>query len=165
MQKGFDVVNIHGSASAIIAVPTIGENGNWYIGNNDTGVSAQGGGEYRKVLWEGEENTPGNIITLSDGLSNYQYIDIYTYLIGSGEFAISTYDASARYYTCKLTNIINDAASISITFDEIQLDKITDKTLKVSETCIYKWKWTGKYSDNAIKGPTTACFRKIVGRK
>lgn len=42
MQKGFDVVNIHGTASAVIAVPVIGENGNWFIGNVDTGVSAQG---------------------------------------------------------------------------------------------------------------------------
>lgn len=42
MQKGFDVVNLHGTASAVIAVPTIGENGNWFIGNNDMGVSAQG---------------------------------------------------------------------------------------------------------------------------
>lgn len=42
MKKGFDVVNIHGTASALIAVPVIGENGNWYIGNDDTGVSAQG---------------------------------------------------------------------------------------------------------------------------
>lgn len=42
MQKSFDAVNIHGTASAVIAVPIIGENGNWYIGNDDTGVSAQG---------------------------------------------------------------------------------------------------------------------------
>lgn len=42
MQKGFEVVNIHGTASAVIAVPTIGENGNWFIGNEDTGVAAQG---------------------------------------------------------------------------------------------------------------------------
>lgn len=42
MQKGFDVVNLHGTASGVIAVPVIGENGNWYIGNDDTGVAARG---------------------------------------------------------------------------------------------------------------------------
>lgn len=43
MQNGFDIVNIHGTASAMIAVPIVGENGNWFIGNKDTGVAAQGG--------------------------------------------------------------------------------------------------------------------------
>lgn len=42
MQKGFELVNLHGTASGVIAVPVIGENGNWWIGNEDTGVSAQG---------------------------------------------------------------------------------------------------------------------------
>lgn len=42
MQKGFDVVNLHGTASGVIAVPVIGENGNWYIGNDDTGAPARG---------------------------------------------------------------------------------------------------------------------------
>lgn len=42
MQKGFDVVNLHGTASGVIAVPVIGENGNWWIGNEDTGIAAQG---------------------------------------------------------------------------------------------------------------------------
>lgn len=42
MQKGFDIVNLHGTASGVIAVPVIGENGNWWIGNDDTGIPAQG---------------------------------------------------------------------------------------------------------------------------
>ena len=42
MQKGFEVVNLHGTASGVIAVPVIGENGNWWIGNEDTGIAAQG---------------------------------------------------------------------------------------------------------------------------
>lgn len=42
MQKGFEVVNLHGTVSGVIAVPVIGENGNWWIGNEDTGVAAQG---------------------------------------------------------------------------------------------------------------------------
>lgn len=42
MQKGFEVVNLHGAASGVIAVPVIGENGNWWIGNEDTGIAAQG---------------------------------------------------------------------------------------------------------------------------
>lgn len=42
MQKGFSVVNLHGIASGVIAVPVIGDNGNWWIGNDDTGVKARG---------------------------------------------------------------------------------------------------------------------------
>ena len=42
MQKGFKDVNLHGCVSGSLAVPIIGENGNWYIGNDDTGVKAQG---------------------------------------------------------------------------------------------------------------------------
>lgn len=42
MQRGFSTVNLHGTASGVIAVPVIGDNGNWWIGNDDTGVKAQG---------------------------------------------------------------------------------------------------------------------------
>lgn len=42
MQKGFSVVNLHGTASGVIAVPVIGDNGHWWVGNDDTGVKAQG---------------------------------------------------------------------------------------------------------------------------
>lgn len=42
MQKGFDVVNFHGNCSGVIAVPVIGENGDWFIGNTDTDVQACG---------------------------------------------------------------------------------------------------------------------------
>lgn len=42
MQKGFQEVRIHSCGEGIIASPVIGENGNWYIGNDDTGVKARG---------------------------------------------------------------------------------------------------------------------------
>ena len=42
MEEGFEVVNLHGCASGVIPTATIGKNGNWYIGNKDTGVSAKG---------------------------------------------------------------------------------------------------------------------------
>ncbi len=42
MERGFEVVNLHGCASGVIATPVIGENGNWFIGNTDTGVYAKG---------------------------------------------------------------------------------------------------------------------------
>ena len=42
MQKGFKEVNLHGCVSGVIATPEIGENGNWFIGNDDTGVCAKG---------------------------------------------------------------------------------------------------------------------------
>jgi len=42
MSKGFYTVNLDGSASGRIPAPVIGENGNWWIGNDDTGISANG---------------------------------------------------------------------------------------------------------------------------
>lgn len=42
MQNGFQTVNLQGCASGVIATPAIGENGNWWIGNTDTGISANG---------------------------------------------------------------------------------------------------------------------------
>lgn len=42
MQKGFQTVRIHSCGDGVIAAPVIGENGNWYIGNDDTGVRAEG---------------------------------------------------------------------------------------------------------------------------
>lgn len=42
MQNGFQTVNLQGCASGVIATPAIGENGNWWIGNTDTGISASG---------------------------------------------------------------------------------------------------------------------------
>lgn len=44
MQKGFKQVNLEGCVSGTLAVPVIGENGNWFIGNDDTGVYARGNG-------------------------------------------------------------------------------------------------------------------------
>lgn len=42
MSKGFHTVDLHTCASASIPTPAIGQNGNWYVGNDDTGVSANG---------------------------------------------------------------------------------------------------------------------------
>ncbi len=42
MSKGYYSVNMHGYANGVIPVPVIGENGNWFIGNEDTEVNASG---------------------------------------------------------------------------------------------------------------------------
>lgn len=42
MAKGFHSINLHGCANGVIPTPVIGENGNWYVGNDDTGVNARG---------------------------------------------------------------------------------------------------------------------------
>lgn len=42
MENGFDVINLHGSVSGAVPIPVIGENGNWYVGNKDTGTAAEG---------------------------------------------------------------------------------------------------------------------------
>ncbi len=40
MEEGFEVVNL--SASGVIPTPNIRTNGNWFVGNKDTGVAAKG---------------------------------------------------------------------------------------------------------------------------
>ena len=64
--------------------PYIGENGNWWIGDTDTGVSAGGSGSgdsgsspAETVLFEGE-GMPSTTITFSDNISNYDAIEIDT---------------------------------------------------------------------------------------
>ncbi|MDR2889880.1 MAG: collagen-like protein [Lachnospiraceae bacterium] len=42
MAKGYYPVHMHGCASGVIPGPVIGENGNWFIGNEDTEVKAAG---------------------------------------------------------------------------------------------------------------------------
>lgn len=42
MSKGYHSVNLHGCANGVIPTPVIGENGNWFVGNDDTGVNAKG---------------------------------------------------------------------------------------------------------------------------
>ncbi|MDR2889899.1 MAG: collagen-like protein [Lachnospiraceae bacterium] len=42
MSKGFHSINMHSDANASIPVPVIGENGNWFVGNDDTEVKAAG---------------------------------------------------------------------------------------------------------------------------
>lgn len=59
MKKGFDAVNLHGCLSGIIATPAIGENGNWFLGNDDTGVSAKG--EAGAAGPQGEKGDQGEI--------------------------------------------------------------------------------------------------------
>ncbi len=66
MRKGFQAVNLHGCSSGVIATPVIGEDGNWYIGNDDTGVCARGeqgekgeSGEMGPQGMEGERGETG----------------------------------------------------------------------------------------------------------
>ncbi len=40
MEQGFEVVNLN--ASGVIPTPNIRINGNWYVGNKDTGIAARG---------------------------------------------------------------------------------------------------------------------------
>lgn len=59
--------------------PHIGDNGNWWIGDEDTGTKAEGsgsgGGSIKKVLFHGEGVT-NTTVTLSDNISNYDFISI-----------------------------------------------------------------------------------------
>ncbi len=59
MEEGFEVVNLHGCASGVIPTATIGKNGNWYIGNKDTGVLAKG--ETGEQGPQGEKGVQGEI--------------------------------------------------------------------------------------------------------
>ena len=76
--------------------PHIGDNGNWWIGDTDTGVkasgSSEGGGSSPKetVLFEGE-GTPSTTITLSDNASNYDVVRIEGYSTNADNEIMSYY--------------------------------------------------------------------------
>lgn len=62
MEAGFEVVNLHGCASGVIPTPTIGTNGNWFVGNKDTGVAAKGAdGSVGEQGPQGEKGDQGEI--------------------------------------------------------------------------------------------------------
>ncbi|TCL60407.1 collagen triple helix repeat protein [Kineothrix alysoides] len=65
MQKGFQKVYIHSCGDGVIATPVIGENGNWYVGNDDTGVKAEGfdgkDGEVGPVGPQGPKGEQGDV--------------------------------------------------------------------------------------------------------
>ncbi len=65
MQKGFQKVYVHSCGDGVIATPVIGENGNWYVGNDDTGVKAEGfdgkDGEMGPVGPQGPKGEQGDV--------------------------------------------------------------------------------------------------------
>ena len=65
MQKGFQKVYVHSCGDGIIATPVIGENGTWYVGNDDTGVKAEGfdgkDGEIGPVGPQGPKGEQGDV--------------------------------------------------------------------------------------------------------
>lgn len=50
MSKGFKEINMHGCISGKLEIPNIGENGNWFIGNEDTGVSIHRGRKVTRAI-------------------------------------------------------------------------------------------------------------------
>ncbi|MDR2888422.1 MAG: hypothetical protein LBV33_01095, partial [Lachnospiraceae bacterium] len=67
--NGSDAYNVfnqyfvdHGDSETECTLPTIGENGNWFIGDDDSGVSAQGAqGEAGAVGPQGPKGDVGDI--------------------------------------------------------------------------------------------------------
>lgn len=69
MSKGFKEINMHGCISGKLEIPNIGENGNWFIGNEDTGVSIQGPKGNKGDI--GPQGPIGNIPTLAANLQTF----------------------------------------------------------------------------------------------
>ena len=131
MQKGFKDVNLQGCVSGRFAVPVIGENGNLFIGNDDTGVSAtgkgggsNGGGDgvhysteeqaigtwidgstlYRKVIEFGTLPNK-NLKTVEHGVTNLDFITKFTMIAKNtnGDFVDSTANLSVWATTSNLS--------------------------------------------------------------
>lgn len=62
--------------------PHIGENGNWWIGEEDTGVSAGGSGASatQTVLFDGDFTTASGTLTLGDNIQNYDIILVNSFM-------------------------------------------------------------------------------------
>ena len=72
-----------GPAGADGITPHIGANGNWWIGDIDTGVAASVAGSKITTLWEGTLATSGNSVTLSDSIANYDFVLVEAQIIVS----------------------------------------------------------------------------------
>ena len=62
--KGFIMVALEADKYAVIPVSHIGENGNWWVGNEDTGVKAEGtdGAGIKETIVEDLKDDDGNVI-------------------------------------------------------------------------------------------------------
>ena len=116
------------------------------------------------TLWSGKENTPGTVITLSDNITKYKYVDIYINM--SGNLLVQTFEVATNYYDAKGFNISNNTTNIGLSVAEMRIDRTTETTLTLNASSWVLWDWSGKANEAATKANVgnSLYVYKIVGR-
>lgn len=114
------------------------------------------------TLWEGSIYSGGSSATLANPISDYDFIDFYTYF--AGDCAVYTMAATAGNCFIRNFNLTDDTTSTSLTLYELKL-ALAEQSLSLEFN--HAWKWSGKSSASASKsGNDSGCrVTKIVGRK
>lgn len=116
------------------------------------------------VLWSGnltfEED---KVITLSDSISKYRYLDFYTDL--SGVKPIATFLSTNTYFEMQLLNTANNLTSLGLYYNEIRLNKLSDTKLQIHNDSWVELKLEGPTIAMKKEKSTVAYIYKIIGRK
>lgn len=115
-------------------------------------------------MWSGnltfEED---KVITLSDSISKYRYLDFYTDL--SGVKPIATFLSTNTYFEMQLLNTANNLTSLGLYYNEIRLNKLSDTKLQIHNDSWIELKLEGPTIAMKKEKSTVAYIYKIIGRK
>ena len=103
------------------------------------------------------------VITLSDSISKYRYLDFYTDL--SGVKPIATFLSTNTYFEMQLLNTANNLKSLWLYYNEIRLNKLSDTKLQIHNVSCFYLKLEVHTIAMKKEKITVAYIYKIIGRK
>lgn len=114
------------------------------------------------TLWEGSMYTGGDSASLTYPVANYDYLDFYTYFLGTSQ--IYTVEASADSFFIRNNNIADETSSNFLVVGELKLNLSAQA---VGLEFNHRWRWSGSSSASATMSSNDSELRiiKIVGRK
>lgn len=121
-------------------------------------------------LFEGSAKGIGTVITLSDNLSNYDYLDVYVDKHGVTDILTipATFTGDIKF---RFTNIADTQPDTGLDIDELSLRQTSETTLLINNES--NWHWSGAANATAVHtlisdentDSSIAHIVKIVGRK
>lgn len=114
------------------------------------------------TLWTGSMYTGGDSAALTNPIANYDYIDIYTYFLGTTQ--IYTTEAVTGDLFIRNQNIADETSSNFLVVGEL---KLVLSAQAVGLEFNHRWRWSGSSSSSAAMTSNDSEMRitKIVGRK
>ena len=149
--------------------PTIGENGNWFIGTTDTGVKAEGtdGKSIKSITRDANNNI---IVTFTDGTTQNigkLTIDVQAdFLTSEGFGNLRYYNGQLQYYDTNTSAWVDT----SITPDNVYIMNMMPQPMVFIIGCYdtelgkYKLKWE-EPTDTIIDGQVACVVEKVIIRR